>query len=453
MKVDIIETVLIDRGERDRKDFGDMSYLMMDIEKHGLIQPLSVAKVGDVDEYKAGKGSKPYKLLAGGRRLTACVRIGINEVPVRVYEEELTPAMMKSIELAENLCRKDLTWPETLMMKKRINNLLKEIHGEQLAPGMEGHTDADTARLLGEDKSTLSKDLKLAELLEVMPALGEFKTKEEARKVLQTIGAEEVRKMKAAEIKKIRSTSPMDIIRKKIVESYRVGNAREIASLPDASAKLIDLDPPYAIELDKVSKVTGVQTGMVNYDEMDAKAYIAIMNFLLPHCFRILKPDGWLVLWFAPTLWWQFNVDAPRAVGFQLRPLPCIWTKETGQTNRPELYLASTYESFFLSNKPASRIIVGRQGRSNEFSFKPVAPQYKTSKGEKPIELMQEILSLFCEPGDEIVVPFLGSGNTLLAAWNLGLEGVGYDLSSENKDSFVLKVHDAEPGLYRSYKE
>ena len=50
------------------------------------------------------------------------------------------------------------------------------------------------------------------------------------------------------------------------------------------------------------------------------------------------------------------------------------------------------------------------------------------------------------------MVPFLGSGNTLLAASNLGNTCFGYDLSEEYKNSYLKRVMEGEPGRYKSYQ-
>jgi len=441
MKLKTVEIKSIDRSNRSRVDYGEMLVLMKDIEEHGLIQPLAVA------ELPAGC-THPYRLLAGDRRLTACVRLGHTEVPVRVYDEGLSEQEMKSIELAENLCRKDLSWAEELKMKKEINVLLKDIHGEKI--GLIGHSDADTASMLGEHKSTLSRDLQLAELIETMPELANLKTKEDARKVLKTIGKTHIRKEKMRVIEEVRGGTAIDILRKNLADSYIVGDARQIADLPDKSVKYIDLDPPFGITLDKWKKLDGPRTSMEEYNEVDAKEYKELMDFMIPQCARVIGDDGWITVWFAPDPWFH-TVNVLLATNkFRYLAVPCIWTKGTGQTNSPKLYLGSSYESFFLARRDRSELV--RQGRSNDFRYNPIPPLQKRHPTEKPVELMQDILSLVCEPGDKILVPFLGSGNTLLAGANLGLSGTGWDLSEDNKNSFAIEVHESEPGKYRSYK-
>jgi DNA modification methylase len=93
----------------------------------------------------------------------------------------------------------------------------------------------------------------------------------------------------------------------------------------------------------------------------------------------------------------------------------------------PESILANNYECFFYVRKGYPSIT--RQGRANVFSYKTVPAQRKVHPTERPIELIQDILQTFCWEGARLMVPFAGSGNTLLAASNLGLTAFGYDLS------------------------
>ena len=113
MKLDIVKRTDIDLGTRIRKDYGDIKELVLSFQKEGIIQPLAVKEIywtpdeGDEPAYK-------YLLLAGGRRLTAAKDADISDVPVRIYERDLNNMEIKSIELAENIYRKDLDWKDNL---------------------------------------------------------------------------------------------------------------------------------------------------------------------------------------------------------------------------------------------------------------------------------------------------------------------------------------------------
>ncbi len=80
------------------------------------------------------------------------------------------------------------------------------------------------------------------------------------------------------------------------------------------------------------------------------------------------------------------------------------------------------------------------RGRSNVFAIPGVPPSQRIHATERPIELMQEILKTFVYPGARVIIPFLGSGNTLIACYKEGMTGFGYDLSAEHKKGFLIRV-------------
>ena len=63
---------------------------------------------------------------------------------------------------------------------------------------------------------------------------------------------------------------------------------------------------------------------------------------------------------------------------------------------------------------------------------------------------MVDIIKTFKAPEGRVLTPFAGSGNTLLAASNLGSIGAGFDLSEEYRNAFVGRVDSGEPGKYAS---
>ena len=52
---------------------------------------------------------------------------------------------------------------------------------------------------------------------------------------------------------------------------------------------------------------------------------------------------------------------------------------------------------------------------------------------QKPVGLLERIISVFTDPGDVVIDPVAGSGSTLLAAMNLGRKAYGFEIK---KDTF-----------------
>lgn len=132
---------------RQREDLGDIQSLADSIAKYGLIQPIIV------DQNK--------RLIAGGRRLTACVLLGFKQVDV-VFRETISEDELYELELEENIRRKDFDWRERVLniatihsVKKRRATLEAQKWGQK-----------ETAEALGLDSAcSVNYSLKIAERL------------------------------------------------------------------------------------------------------------------------------------------------------------------------------------------------------------------------------------------------------------------------------------------------
>jgi len=94
-----LDQIIVERQIRSEIDLEEESFLAMkaSIEKVGLLEPPLVMKC-----------DSGYRLLSGERRLLACRELGIATIPVRVLENVVGEADVISIQLIENLVRKDL---------------------------------------------------------------------------------------------------------------------------------------------------------------------------------------------------------------------------------------------------------------------------------------------------------------------------------------------------------
>lgn len=471
---------LIEFGPRFRKDYSNIEALADSIAEYGVIQPISVVSrkaIANDPIYaelvaKMKEDGKAYLLLAGGRRLTALNYLATRaenpiqvDPPVKVYQAQMTEFEVRSIELAENIERENMTWQEEVSLKQEVHRLGQSIHGKRL-PGVAegGHSVADTAKVFGESRTTTLGDLHLARAMERMPELAAAKSKGDAKKILDKTKLqakhEQAAEKHVAALQK--ETGTDDKLRKKIIQSYILRDCLEgMAQLPDASFHLVEIDPPFAIELHSSKKDAAIQ--MQDYNEVGSDDYIAFMTRVIAEAYRILRPGGYILLWFAPEPWfeqlyqllqwagkpdgtskkkWQENEAAIR-----VKRQTGIWIKPNGQNKQPDANLTSAYESFFVASKGRGRL--QKPGAINWFNEPPVPATKKVHPTEKPVQLMMRLYSIFAPPGAQVCIPFAGSGNGILAAYNSQMIAHGYDLPESGetfRNPYIAKVMEGEIG-------
>jgi site-specific DNA-methyltransferase (adenine-specific) len=422
----------IDFGTRYREDYGDISELIESIKQQGLINPIAVCTHPNPDS------EFHFLLCAGGRRLTAHKNAEWDDIDAKIFEKPLNEIELRSLELEENLRRKDLTWQEKVSLRKKIHELQIAIHGPKIskAPDAPGHSVRDTAALLGVSHTSVAKDLRLAETVERFKGVDWSKCKNQAdaeklvRKIEKTVVKEEL--AKRAE-KAFQGNNDLKI--RKLADAYVVGDFFAVAKqIPDSLYQFVEIDPPYGIDLTKVKR-DYINDG---YNEVSAKDYPAFMRKVFATCHRVMAANSWGVCWFGPDPWYSNIKNWLAEAGFKVGPLPGIWTKPTGQTNQPNTRLANAYEMFFYFSKGQPSL--SKPGRINVFNQQPVPHQYKIHPTERPIELIRDILTTFTMPNSHVLVPFAGSGATLLAAAKESMTPLGTDLTASYRDGYILNL-------------
>lgn len=449
MQVAIINRKDIDFGERRRLEYGNLDGLAASIKEKGLIQPIAVHHRPDAPI--------PYLLLAGGRRFKATELLGMEELPCRIFDEPVDDLLYREIELIENIERKDLAWPERIKLEKEIHELMVAKHGHKVVQAnqhgisTEGWSMRDTSKLLGQSPASTSQDLKLAKAMEEVPEIAECKTKDEAAKMLAKMKERMITEELSRRASLKQATNGVDGAKKKLIDNYVLGDFFNfIKQVPDHSIDFCEIDPPYGVALKEAKKGDNAQASNLDvYNEISADDYKPFLDKLFSECYRVMAENSWLICWFAPEPWAEDVYQALKRAGFSLRRMTGHWIKKTGQTMQPNKYLANCSEPFYYAAKGSPNI--ARPGRSNLFDYDPVPPKKKIHPTERPIEMIQDILATFCWPGARVMVPFLGSGNSLLACSNLNLPAFGCDLGKEFRDSFVVRVEQGLPGQYRSY--
>lgn len=120
---------------RSRFEPESLAELSESIRTHGILQPLSVRRVGT-----------SYELIAGERRLRAGQMAGLTEIPCIVMSMDSRESAL--LALVENLQRQDLDFVE---QAQGISRLIRQ----------EGLSQEQAAKLLGKSQSAIANKLRL----------------------------------------------------------------------------------------------------------------------------------------------------------------------------------------------------------------------------------------------------------------------------------------------------
>jgi DNA modification methylase len=398
----------IDIGDRVRQDFGDIDELARSISELGLIQPLVI--------------NRENKLIAGQRRLKALRRLGATELThsiTFVYNDELDPLRLKAMEVEENVRRKNLTWQEEVLAKKRLLEIMQELHGEP-SGGRPRKTDIvgetspgfginKLAALLGESNAQTSRDIELAQMIETAPQLAKMDTKEAARRMLQLATAVAVSKAQRIDSK------PGDLISNDatlIIGDFNVESPNHIA---DSSVDFVICDPPYGEDSEGMGPQSPQLLSKAFEDSRDAT--IELYKSLAKESFRVLRQDSFAMFFFGPRLYGHI-IMACLSAGLDVDMVPLIWVKNNVINSSPYLRYSRSYEPILVARKGQPRLM--RPSQRDVLQFDSVQLRSQEEKkfyhAQKPVALIEKLI-LDTTVEDEMIVDFTaGSGTTGVAA-------------------------------------
>jgi ParB/RepB/Spo0J family partition protein len=441
----------IDDSDRAREDFGDFDDLVESIIEKGVIQPIAVQRTAD-----------GFRLLAGGRRTAAARAAGLSEIPALILHEIDTLNALE-IELLENIERKDLLWWERANLVDRIHKHYEKKEGKDWS-------GRKTASLLGRSHGGVANHLQMAAALRVIPDLKEAKNEDEARRrlkkleeaaIVRALSTDQAERLIAALEPNGEEAIPFEKEHPGLkyvqyaTDHYRVGDTfqgleelieMQVEMKMESAINLIECDPPFGIDLHEQKKrVDDENPDLDEYIEVYSAEYVEWLARLCPLLFKVAARNTWMVFWYGPT--WDREVrDALEHSGWHVDHIPAVWVKGeeesegSGQTASPDRYLGRATEFFYIARK--GNPVLGREGRTNVFSHKPLGSSSKYHPTQKPLPLYVDIIQTFSLAKGVCLIPFLGSGQALKAAYSLGSTGFGWDLSEKYKKSFLLSVEE-----------
>lgn len=449
--VEEIPLNLIHVAGRSRKEYftdeKEWEQLKLSLQARGQIQSIAVSK------YDAPFNGKEYFLLAGGRRYRAIKELGWPTINATVYNGDLNAHDIYAIELEENEIRKEMTWDEEVKLRAKKHKFWVELKG-QSTPGAdnEGHSLRDSAEMFNVSASTLSRDIRLAEVLEERPELAtKFKNRAQATSYLKNLESKVEKAKQAKEIDSQVKSEDHEKLQAALASRYKVGDALElIKSIKPSTIDLINFDPDYPVEteqhLDGYQKLNA-DLADGDYHKLTKPQYEEFCKAMFQEIHRVLRPDGWLLVWFGYEYFQTLQTWLDEA-GFEVNFRHGIWDKG-GQSNKlPFRYLGYSFEPFFYVRKKNGTAKINK-AHSNIFRFPAVHSSKKANPYEKPIHLMKMIFETFVPAGSKILDPTCGSGSSLFAGFNLRCKVTGFDLSTQQQQEFKVKCFEQVPLEYK----
>lgn len=242
-----------------------------------------------------------------------------------------------------------------------------------------------------------------------------------------------------------------------------------LSSMPDSCADLIIADPPYSLNKDREF---GKGAFFVSRDE-----WLDWCKRWLKEAKRILKPKGNVFVYaihhnacFLQCHMYELGLEYRRQI---------IWTYENGWSKyrngpachyEPILWFArrrdSTFHIIREPYKSQDRLAHAIKKNGKVWTPNPEGRQagdvwhFPTLAGrrfagertehptQKPLALSRRLIEHFSDPGDLVVVPFVGSGSECVAAIEAGRRFVGSEINQVYIDIARSRIADASAHLF-----
>lgn len=409
----MLDSIVIDRQGRQRKQLEKIDELAESISLTGLINPPVV--------------TNEHVLVAGERRVTACRQLGWTSIPVQ-YAHDLDPVTLHLIELEENVKRVDLAWQDHI-------DAVTQYHKIRLGADNEW-TKSKTAEALGVSPALVTNQLQVAEAIatnvsgvvdapKYSTALGITKRNVERKNTSANVTMDTFVKesMGITEPLTQAEAKPADPDRPVLLEC---GNSLQFfEAVQRVPYNLIHCDFPYGVNAgDKQGQ--SAAKGFGEYDD-SFETYITLLNSFCNNVENFSAPSAHLIFWFSMDFYELTKVTLGEA-GWSVNPFPLVWHKSNNQGILPDSNRGPRriYETAFLASRGDRKVV---RAVSNVASF-PVTKE--NHQAEKPKPMLEHFFKMLVDESTRLLDPTAGSGNAIAVAEELGAQfSHGIELSEE----------------------
>lgn len=418
-----IDSITVDRPERQRRELKNVEELALSIHKRGLIHPIVI----DSD----------HILIAGERRLTACRSLGWTAITAQ-FIEELDVYERQMIELEENLKREDLPWQDEVAALERLHRLKMENEDDW--------SQAKTAEYLGMSDTDVGRKLAVAKEMPVNETVASAERFSAAANMVA----------RNAERKK---TSVLDSVSKLVAGaalSNEDGEADEEAgtevsppvvpllntsfhdwqeNYDGPKFNLIHCDFPYGIN---VADAPRMDATIKDHYADSPDIYWALLARLGLAMGNVVADSAHLIFWFSMD-YYADTLETLTRMGWKVNPFPLIWYKSDGAGIAPDPQRGPrrVYETALLASR-GDRLITQEGCVANVYAH-PGRRDDAIHISEKPMPMLRHFMRMVCDEYSMVLDPTCGSANALKVAEGLGATSVlGLEQSADFHETAVL---------------
>ena len=247
-------------------------------------------------------------------------------------------------------------------------------------------------------------------------------------------------------------------------ENYRFYHASclDMSECEDNSIALTITSPPYwnAIDYDTHTSDNEAWYRERNYDGLGKtyKDWLATLKKVFSEAYRVTIDGGFCAIVIGTILHKGKHYPAPFDLTSQLSDTDwnfhqdIIWNKVTGGVRRAGSFIQHQKSGYYYPNIMTEYILIFRKGDKPRYGSQPTLPIDDVFKRDIansiwhiapvppktidhpcpfPDELVRRLVLLYSERGDEILDPFLGSGQTARGALRFKRKCVGYEIESK----------------------
>ncbi len=258
-------------------------------------------------------------------------------------------------------------------------------------------------------------------------------------------------------------------------------SSEEMREVDDGSVTLTVTSPPYWNSIDY-----DIHTGQGNdawHREREYQAfgetfedYLSNIEKVFGEVLRVTQDGGFCAIVVGTILYKGKHYPTPMMITERMLKIgwefhqDIIWNKVTGGVKRAGSFIQRPRSGYYYPNIMTEYILVFRKSgeprrgtkqaldidelftrdiANNIWHIAPVPPKAIEHPCPFPEELVRRLVLLYSDEGDEVLDPFLGSGQTALVALREGRRCVGYDIEPDYLRLAEARL--ASPGPKRKY--